>query len=133
MTPSPYFNRADPQHVMGLCEAHAVEYVASGWAPGFGTLGRCELASFCAACREDERFHQAAPTPSYTTMTYQVPTGDWSWMLFQGRMLIESGSLCASDAEAEAQADKVLASFINDPELALRLHDEDAIRAALGE
>lgn len=39
-------------------------------------------------------------------------------MLLQGRTLIESGSYCHTEAEADAQADAVLAGFIDDPELA---------------
>lgn len=67
---------------------------------------------------EDLPADAPAPGSSYTTMTYQAASGEWAWMLFQDRMLIESGSPCRSEAEAEAQADAVLASFINDPELA---------------
>lgn len=64
MTFSPYFNQRDPQHVMSLCAGHAAEFVAKGWAPGFGTLGRCELPDFCAACRYTDAALAAAGDPS---------------------------------------------------------------------
>lgn len=60
---------------------------------------------------EDLPTNAPEPGDSYTVMTYQAASGGWSWMMFQGRMLIESGNLCASEAEAEAQADELLASF----------------------
>lgn len=53
--PAPYYNRRDPDHVQVLCAAHAAEYIAEGWFPGWGKLGRCELPDpqFCAACRRE--------------------------------------------------------------------------------
>lgn len=119
MTFSPYFSRRDPQHVRVLCTEHAGEYAAKGWEPGFGTLGRCELPSppFCAACAEISRSAPPVLDSGYTTMTYQAANGEWVWVLLQGRTMIDTGCVVGTEAEAEAQAAAVLASFINDPDL----------------
>lgn len=51
---APYYNRRDPEHVRVLCALHGIEHIARGWSPGWGKLGRCELADppFCVSCRE---------------------------------------------------------------------------------
>jgi hypothetical protein len=58
-----------------------------------------------------------APGSSYTTMTYQAASGEWAWMLFQDRTLVDSSGPCRSEAEAEAQADELLATYVTEDEL----------------
>ena len=54
---------------------------------------------------------------TYTTMVYKAPSGQWSWsVLDDQRMPVVSGAGYATEAEADAEADELLATYIDEAE-----------------
>ena len=55
---------------------------------------------------------------TYTTTVYKAPSGQWSWsVLDDQRTPVVSGAGYATEAEAEADADELLATYIDEAEL----------------